>query len=199
MTCDEIMQEVVNGTVTALFWAALIWIANHVRNWRAEHQLRRALSEIGVTQGADCFGVTVKNSSNYEITVRDVTLLSTKPEEGFSLLFAGQSYEYMFQEKPFKDPRKITLHQRRASRPAQPLLESSAQLGPHTTGTWKVHISVFVDHPDLVPNRCHLAAQYRTLLGNPKILVVESNDRCSKFIQESFQRQMAQVKQQQVG
>lgn len=197
MKWDDIAQEVINGTVTAAVWVAIIWIANRIRNHRAEKKLRDTLSQMGVHHENEMFGVTVKNDTEYEITVRDVTLLTNDKEQAFVLLFSEKGYDYMFQEKPFTDPRKLTHHQRSAQRPPQPLLEKSADLGPFTRGTWKAHVSLFLDHPDLTPSKCHLAIQYRTLLGNPKVLVVDSNERCSNFIQESFQKQMVQLRRQQ--
>jgi len=202
MNWKELLPEVINGTTTAVVWALFLWIANRMRNSLAERRLRKKMEWIGVihqagpNRGDRAFGVSIHNKTEYDVTVRSVTLLTKKPDESFALQFSDKDYEYMFQEKPFKDPRSMTHHSWTEKRPRLPLVNTSAELGPFMTGKWMTAAGVFTEHPDLVVTRCHIEIQYRSLLGNPKILVIESNGPCSEHLGKAFMQLKEKLKEE---
>lgn len=150
---------------------------------------------MGASAGIGGFGVTIKNESDYEITVRDVTLLTNDPEKGISLNYVGEIIDYTFQEKPFRDPRKMTLVRRVPIQASQPPELGLVSLGPKTGGTWQAPDALFMENLDLTPTKCHAAIMYRTLFGTPKILVVESNEGNAKLLREQYEKHIEQLKQ----
>lgn len=202
MNWKELSQEVVNGTTTAVVWAVFLWLAGWMRNYVAERRLRKTMERIGVihragpNRGDRAFGVSIHNKTEYDIIVRSVTLLTKKPDESFALQFSDKEYEYMFQEKPFKDPRSMKHYSWTEIGPRSPLVNRSAELGPFTTGTWMAVAGVFTEHPDLVVTRCHIEIQYRSLLGNPKLLVVESNGQCSEHLEKAFMQMKEKLREE---
>lgn len=194
MNWQGLLEAVVYGVTTAVVWAGILWLVNLLRNHRVESQLRKSLARIGVSAGADGFGVIIKNESDYEITVRDVTLLTNDPEKGISLNYVGEIIDYTFQEKPFRDPRKMTLLRRVPIEQPKPPQLGLVTLGPKTGGTWQAPNALFAENTDVTPTKCHAAIMYKTIFGTPKILVVESEKGNANLLRDQYGKHIEQLK-----
>lgn len=194
MNWQALLEAVAHGVTTAVVWAGAVWLVNFLRNRRIEGQLRKSLARMGASSGIEGFGVTIKNESEYEITVRDVTLLTDDPEKGISLNYIGEIVDYTFQEKPFKDRRQMTFVRCMPIQPPAAPQIGLVTLGPKTGGTWAAPNALFMENLDLRPVKCHAAIMYRTLFGTPKILVVESEEGNAKLLQDQYQNHVSQLK-----
>ena len=194
MNWQSVLQSVVEGTTTALVWAGLLWIINRILNFRTERKLRKTLSRIGTSCGPEGFGVNIKNDTDLEVVIRDVTLFTTVEGKGFGLPFIDKSTEFTFQEKPFKDPRQFEIVMHSPLPKPIVLTTDPVVLPPHTGGRWMADNRLFMEHPAMIPTKCHVGLVYKNLFGRPKILVVESNPKNADFMREQFQKHVENVK-----
>lgn len=184
---NNVVSGIVSGIATAVVWVAIIWVINATRNKIVERGLRKTLSRIGSSYGDEGFGVTLKNELPYPIIVRDVTLLTGKPDYGFGLHFIEPLADFLIQEKKTKKP--MTFNTQIVGRKIQPVFTSHGfvELPPYTGGTWQLPTGFYVDNPDSKPASCRATIEYKTLLGSPKLIIVKSDEGNAKLLRDQFE------------
>jgi hypothetical protein len=172
--CSTALDGVIQGVTSA---SALLLIGfgyTCAKDIIVRRRLRKALSYIGTERSCHGFGVSISNSTTFDIIVKDVTLFDTN-NLGMRLLFAHQELSFTASEKPFKDPRKYVFYGAELPDAGQPAWQLVAiSLGSNTKGVWLAPSILFEKHPEFRPVRCQFAVQYQNLLGKPQILVVDA-------------------------
>ncbi len=90
---NALVSGVVIGVVTSGIWAFIAFSWNLVKNSRIETAIRKSIPPEGMAFFADgSVGITIKNETNYEVTVRSVTLIGG--EFGNSSISFGLNEEH---------------------------------------------------------------------------------------------------------
>jgi len=169
MTIGELFAEAIKGTVSGLTLAAVLALANFLRNLLLERRLREGFSKVGYSFGEDSFGIILHNMTSANVKVWGVRF--NFPDGGYTPLhFSGEKV-------PF---RKIRLHRFRKPRwqvvdfPAFHSDEAAGavSLDFDTSGTWEMKKERVVDlHPP--PEGAYCLLEYTTLLRASRRIVVK--------------------------
>ncbi|MDD4871334.1 MAG: hypothetical protein PHR77_12310 [Kiritimatiellae bacterium] len=184
---NEFTNSVVSGLVTAIVWAMLIWLINLGRNLIVTHSLHKNMSRIGVSYGNDGFGVSLKNETKIPILIRDVTLLTNKSEEGIALPYVEPTHEFMLTEKRTRQFQSFKF--RTIGSPdmkKETTAHGFVELPPYTGGIWKIEPRFFLNNMDIRPISARATVEYKTFLGNPKLIIVRSDEGSSQLIKDMF-------------
>lgn len=181
-------QSIAESVTSALIWAGGAWLLLFLRNKYIEHKLRAAFSRIGVHVGNNIFGVTIKNESEFPVTIRDVAILDKNKRSGFQLQFIESTTSYLFTEKPTKKPMQIELHSVAAPKEPVKSPQGFVELPPQTGSIWALPKQVFRDKADILPYISRAVIEYRTLLGNTKLFIVESEAQSAMLLTDSFEK-----------
>jgi len=183
---NSVVSGVVGGVASAAVWAVLLWAGNFTRNRLVERKLRKAFARIGSAYGDEGFGVTLKNETEVLVIVRDVTLLTPMQDRGIGLQFTEPTAEFLIQEKKTRKPMKFHIQTR--GRRIQPALTAHGfvELPPYTGGTWRLDPGFYLENPDLRPISCRATIEYKTLLGSPKLIIIQSNKGNAKLLQDQY-------------
>ena len=191
---NEFTSSILSGLTTALVWAVLLWLINLFRNLHIEHVLRSSLCRIGVTFGDEGFGATVKNETRIPIIVRDVTFLLKDPEQGIDLIYKYPTHEFLITEKRTKKPMRFNTKTRKRELRGETTAQGFAELPPYTGSIWQLDTGFYFDNLDLVPTGARATVEYKTFLGNPKMIVVRSREDSSKLIQDQYAKFIEYIK-----
>jgi len=194
---NEFTSSILSGLTTALVWAVLLWLLNWCRNFRVERALRSSLCRIGTSYGDIGFGISLKNETHIPIIVRDATLLTKDSEQGIDLRYNQPTHDFLFIEKKNKKP--MTFKTRTMGQNLQP--ETTAhgfvELPPYTGGIWKLDVEFFLNNPDLVPTSARATVEYKTFLGNPKLIIVRSNDQSAGLVRSDYGKFLKYIEEKQ--
>jgi hypothetical protein len=182
----EFWNSIVSGLTSAVLWAAILWIVNLGRNRWIERQLRSSLSRIGTQSGDEGFGITLKNQTRVPILVRDATFLTNDPEQGIGLVYAGPTSEYLIVERKTRKPMTFKTKTRVRALKGESTPYGFVELPPYTGGIWRLDPSFYLENPDLVPTAARATIEYRTFLGNPKLIIVRSNVPSAGLVRDQY-------------
>jgi len=185
-------QGVAESVVSALLWTGAAWFFYFLRHKYVERQLRGAFSRIGVHTGHDSFGVTIKNESEFSVIVRDVALLNENKSEGFQLRFLEPTTDYLFTEKQTNKPMTIKLLSIVARKELRLTPQGFVELPTQSGSIWALPKRFFQEQTAIVPSLARAVIEYKTLLGNTKLIIVESNERSAAMLRDSFKKFMEQ-------
>lgn len=182
----EFLSSIISGVTTAAIWVVILWLVNVARNKWIERQLRSSLCRIGFHSGDEGFGITLKNETRIPILVRDATFLTEDPEQGIDLLYNRPTHEFLFVEKKTRKPMtfKTKTSVRELRRETTP--HDFVELPPYTGGVWKLDPAFYFENPDLIPIAARATIEYKTFLGNPKLIIVQSNDGSAGLIKDQY-------------
>lgn len=183
---NEFAASILSGVTTAVVWAVLLWVANLVRNIRVERTLRSSLSRIGTSYGDEGFGATVKNETRISILVRDVTFLLDDPAKGIDLLYKCPTHEFLITEKRTKKPMTFNTQTRGREVKRETTPHGFVELPPYTGGIWQLDPGFYFKNTELVPIGARATVEYKTFLGNPKLIVVRTTEASSKLIKDQY-------------
>ena len=183
---NDFTSSILSGLTTALVWAMLLWLINLFRNLHIEHVLRSSLCRIGVTYGDEGFGATVKNETRIPIIVRDVIFLLKDPEQGIDLIYKCPTRELLITEKRTKKPMKFNTTTRKRELRGEATAQGFVELPPYTGSVWQLDTGFYFENLTLVPTGARATVEYKTFLGNPKLIVVRSREDSSKLIQDQY-------------
>ena len=167
-------------------WAALLWLVNLGRNKWIEKQLRSSLCRIGTQSGDEGFGITLKNETRIPILVRDATFLTNDPEQGIGLLYDRPTSELLFVEEKTRKTMTFRTKTRSRTLKGEMTLHGFVELPPYTGGVWELDPDFYFENPDLVPTAARATIEYKTFLGNPKLIIVRSNDGSAGLIRDQY-------------
>ena len=183
---NEFCNSIVSGLTSAVLWAVLLWIVNLGRNEWIERQLRTSMCRIGTQSGDEGFGVTLKNETRIPVLVRDATFLTKDPEQGIGLLYTQPTSEYLIVEKRTRKPMTFNTKTRGRTLKGEITPHGFVELPPYTGGVWKLDPAFYFENPDLVPISARATIEYKTFLGNPKLIIVHSNNASSGLIKDQY-------------
>lgn len=179
-------SSVVSGLTTATVWAVVLWLVNMVRNKWVERQLRKSLCRIGTQYGDEGFGATLKNETRIPILVRDVVFLTQDPEQGIGLLYDRPTYDFKIVEKKTREPMTFKTKTRSRDLTRETTAHGFVTLPPETGGIWTLDPGFYFENPELIPTGARATVEFKTFLGNPKIIIVASNEGSAELIQKTY-------------
>jgi len=189
----DILKAIISGITVALVWAGLVWAFTASRNKRLEKALRNTIARCGTHSGDEGFGVTVKNATDHAVVIRDVYLLTNKPSA------LRLNYQMPIEECENETDASYRMEMEILYSPETlPLAINSqgfVQLPPHSGGVWFINNQFLSRHFDLDLDftQSRIVVEYPTLFGDPKVIVIFSNDANSKLLQTVWKEQKSQI------
>ena len=183
----EILIAVVAGITVALVWACLIWAFTASRNKRLEKALRNKIARCGTISGDAGFGVSVRNAADHVVVIRDVYLLTNKPS-ALRLNYQMPTEECENETDMFS-PMEMEILYCSENLPPAINAQGFVQLPPHSGGQWFINNQFLSQHLDLEFTQSRIVVEYPTLFGDPKVIIIFSNDANSKALQILWKEQ----------
>lgn len=157
-------EPIVAGTVTAVVWVGLVWLIARVRDKNLEGQVRKSLSEWGVSVRKEHVGVIVHNDTHVPIVIREVKMRSLfgepRPVSFLILDHAGPGEQFSLDiESTDADSRNFV------------------ELPAFTSGVWGTpNRPLPCFGPAIRYTACRITAHYLTLFKTPRVITVEVSE-----------------------